>query len=74
LLVTPGDVEALADAAVGLLQDRARREVMGAAARETCRPFSLHATVGRYAVAFADVLGPGGDALRQLAGPTRPVS
>lgn len=71
LLVTAGDLEALADAAVRLLAHPEERAAMGAAARETCRPFSLQATLPRYAEAFADVLGRRGEALRTLVDPPR---
>jgi glycosyltransferase involved in cell wall biosynthesis len=58
VLVRPGDLDALADAAGRLLGDTRRREQMAAAAREACRPFELTAIAERYAAAFAEVLGP----------------
>lgn len=58
VLVRPGDLDALADAACRLLVDTRQREQMAAAAREACRSFELTAIAGRYGTAFADVLGP----------------
>ena len=67
VLVRPGDLEAMADAACRLLADPKSRAAMGAAAREACRPFALDAVAGRYAAIFAQVLGPKGDPLLALA-------
>jgi len=66
-LVRPGDLEALADAACRLLADPKARNLMGAAAREACRPFALQTMVARYVAAFAGVLGSKGDPLLSLA-------
>jgi glycosyltransferase involved in cell wall biosynthesis len=66
VLVRPGDLEALADAACRLLADPRRRGEMSDAAREACRPFELRAIAARYAEAFADLLGPAGEPLRAL--------
>ena len=68
VLVRPGDLDALADAACRLLADPRARERMGAAAREACRPFELQTIAARYAAAFADMLGPAGTPLLDLAG------
>jgi glycosyltransferase involved in cell wall biosynthesis len=67
VLVRPGDLEAMADAACRLLADPKARSAMGAAAREACRPFALDAVATRYAAIFAEVLGPKGDALLALS-------
>jgi glycosyltransferase involved in cell wall biosynthesis len=68
VLVRPGDLEALADAACRLLADTRRRTEMSVAAGAACRPFELTAIAARYAAAFADLLGPAGSALRDLGG------
>jgi glycosyltransferase involved in cell wall biosynthesis len=63
VLVRPGDLEALADAACRLLADPKRRAEMSNAAREATRPFELTEIASRYAAAFAGLLGPSGDSL-----------
>ena len=63
VLVRPGDLDALADAACRLLADPRARERMGAAAREACAPFELATIAARYAAAFADMLGRAGTPL-----------
>jgi glycosyltransferase involved in cell wall biosynthesis len=57
LLVRPGDLDALAEAACRLLVDAALRARMSVAAREACEPFELSAIAKRYADSFAEVLG-----------------
>jgi glycosyltransferase involved in cell wall biosynthesis len=68
VLVRPGDLEALADAACRLLVDGAARARMSAAAREACRPFELSTVAARYADAFATILGDRGASLRPPTG------
>jgi glycosyltransferase involved in cell wall biosynthesis len=58
LLVTPGDVRALATSLERVAADPDRLEKRGALARaHVVRGFSLDAMVGQYALAYADVLG-----------------
>ncbi len=57
LLVRPGDLDALADAACRLLADAGLRARMSVASREACTPFELSAIARRYADSFAEVLG-----------------
>jgi glycosyltransferase involved in cell wall biosynthesis len=66
VLVRPGDLDALADAACRLLADPGARERMSAAAREACAPFELGAIAARYAAVFADLIGLSGAQLRRL--------
>ena len=58
VLVRPGDLDALTDAACRLLVDARLRARMSDAAREACRPFELSAIAERYFTAFEEVLGP----------------
>jgi glycosyltransferase involved in cell wall biosynthesis len=69
VLIRPGDLDALADAACRLLADPRIRARMSEAARAACRPFELSTIAARYASAFADLLGPAGDPLRALTRP-----
>jgi glycosyltransferase involved in cell wall biosynthesis len=71
VLVPAGDLDAVAAAVVELLVDHDRRRRLGRRARETCAPFSLDATLPRYAELLAGLLGPKGDPLRGLARPPR---
>ena len=57
MLVRPGDLDALAEAACRLLADTGLRSRMSVAAREACGPFELSAIAKRYADSFAEVLG-----------------
>jgi glycosyltransferase involved in cell wall biosynthesis len=57
VLVRPGDLDALAEAACRLLVDTGLRARMSVAAREACGPFELAAIAKRYADSFAEVLG-----------------
>ncbi|HXJ65067.1 MAG TPA: glycosyltransferase family 4 protein, partial [Actinomycetota bacterium] len=57
VLVRPGDLDALADAACRLLVDVKLRARMSDAAREACRPFELTAIAERYFAEFDEVLG-----------------
>src|SRR5262249_26343666 len=66
-LVGPGDLDAMADGAAGLLADPTRREQMGAAARDACAGFAMDRIVPRYASAFARVLRPRGGPLLDLS-------
>lgn len=57
-LTSPGDVEALAEAAIDLLGDEPRRRAFGAAARERAvREFAINAIVPRYVAHYERVLG-----------------
>jgi glycosyltransferase involved in cell wall biosynthesis len=58
VLVRPGDLDALADAACRLLADAGQRGRMSAAAREACAPFEVTAIAERYAAEFDEILGP----------------
>jgi len=66
ILIPPGDIEMMADAATKLIQDADRRTEMGRSAREACAPRRLETAVVRYADTFADLLGPRGQTLRRL--------
>jgi glycosyltransferase involved in cell wall biosynthesis len=57
VLVRPGDLDALADAACRLLVDAKLRSRMSDAAREACRPFELSSIAEQYLAAFEAVLG-----------------
>ncbi|HEY7283629.1 MAG TPA: glycosyltransferase family 4 protein [Actinomycetota bacterium] len=72
LLVTPGDAEALAEAARRLLERPELRSRMSAAAPTVCAQFALESIAGRYAEAFGELLGPEGDGLRRMASATAP--
>jgi glycosyltransferase involved in cell wall biosynthesis len=57
VLVPAGDVEALAAALAGLLDDADTRERRGKAARERARTFSWSRTAERLVAVYAEVAG-----------------
>ena len=58
LLVPPGDVESLAEAAISLLENKFRREQMGVCGRMRAQEkFSLDASVAHMEQLYGDVLG-----------------
>ena len=58
LLVPPGDAESLAEAAISLLENKSRREQMGACGRMRAQErFSLDASVAHMEQLYGDVLG-----------------
>ncbi|MEW9527333.1 glycosyltransferase family 4 protein [Microbispora sp. NPDC049125] len=67
LLVPPGDVDALAEALIRLIDDRNLRLRMGAAAAVTAREYAPENVMPRWESLFAELLGQGGG---PAAGPT----